>query len=141
MDRLHIKGHKQKWCQKMCHPDNSKELYGTNTVVCEQINYWLGRYKHIMKHMNIYRFHFYLHILLIQKYPKYRSIFGSVPRKLRYFMLGVSSVVYRNWTEKPSFFRYNCMLMNEFNTLQVNGRFNTSASFESRIVGLLLTFL
>lgn len=38
VDRLHIKGHKQKWC----HPDNFKELNGTNTVICEQINYWLN---------------------------------------------------------------------------------------------------
>jgi hypothetical protein len=42
VDRLHIKGHKQKWCQKLCHPDNFKELNGTNTVICEQINYWLN---------------------------------------------------------------------------------------------------
>jgi hypothetical protein len=64
VDRLHIKGHKQKWCLKICHPDLFDDLNGTNTVVCEQINFWLGRFKHIMKHMNATRFNFFLYIIL-----------------------------------------------------------------------------
>lgn len=64
VDRLHIKGHSQKWCTERCHPDLFPELENVNTVVCEQINFWLGKFKHIMKHMNIYRFNFFLFIIL-----------------------------------------------------------------------------
>ena len=64
VDRLHIKGHTQKWCLKICHPDLFDDLNGTSTVVCEQINFWLGRLKHIMKHMNATRFNFFLYINL-----------------------------------------------------------------------------
>ena len=46
VDKLHIKGHIGKNCKKFCHPDNFPELKGLNSVVCEQKNFWLGRYKH-----------------------------------------------------------------------------------------------
>ncbi len=67
VDRLHIVGHKQSWCQKMCHPDLYPQLAGVNTMVCEQINFWLGRYKYIMKHMSQTRFNFYLYIILNER--------------------------------------------------------------------------
>jgi hypothetical protein len=63
VDKLHIKGHKEKWCLEHCDPTNNPELIGVNTVVCEQVNFWLGRFKYIMKHMNATRFNFFLYII------------------------------------------------------------------------------
>ena len=64
VDKLHIQGHTERWCLENCHPKLFPELEPINTVVCEQLNFWLGRYKHIVKHMNIYRFNFFLYIIL-----------------------------------------------------------------------------
>ena len=64
VDRLHIMGHTQSWCKDKCHPDLFPDLKNVNTMVCEQINFWLGRYKHILKHMNHSRFNFFLYIIL-----------------------------------------------------------------------------
>jgi hypothetical protein len=33
-------------------------------MVCEQINFWLGGFKYAMKHMNVYRYNFFLYIIL-----------------------------------------------------------------------------
>lgn len=66
VDRLHIVGHSQAWCKDVCHPDLFPELKGVNTIICEQINFWLGRFKFIMKHMNQCRFNFFLYIILNQ---------------------------------------------------------------------------
>ena len=64
VDKLHIQGHKENWCLKNCHPKLFPELNDVNTVICEQINYWLGSYKYMMKHMNVNRFNFFLYIIL-----------------------------------------------------------------------------
>ena len=63
VDKLHIQGHTETWCHENCHPRLFPELERINTVVCEQINFWLGGYKHIMKHMNEIRYNFYLYII------------------------------------------------------------------------------
>ena len=44
-------------------PDKLEELRDVNTSVWEQTNYWFGRYKHILKHMNYKHFHFMIYIL------------------------------------------------------------------------------
>ena len=65
VDRLHIAGHKQAWCKEECHPDCFKpNLDNINTVIVEQVNAWLGKYKFMTKHMNLYRFNFFIYILL-----------------------------------------------------------------------------
>ena len=65
VDRLHFKGHvKGGDCEKFCNPDLYKELIGANTQVCEQLNFFLGPFKHITKHMGQFRFNFYLYIIL-----------------------------------------------------------------------------
>jgi hypothetical protein len=63
VDKLHIKGHVGKNCLRFCHPKNFERLEKINTVVCEQKNFWLGKYKYIMRHMGMYRFNFFLFIL------------------------------------------------------------------------------
>ena len=63
VDKLHIKGHIGKNCRKYCHPENYPSLKSFNSVVCEQKNFWLDKYKYVMKHMGQYRFHFFLFIL------------------------------------------------------------------------------
>lgn len=63
VDKLHIQGH-EAWCKAECHPKNWQELDDDNTVVCEQINFWLGGFKSIMRHQNAYRFNFFMYILL-----------------------------------------------------------------------------
>ena len=72
VDRLHIVGHSQTWCKDICHPDLYPDLKEVNTMICEQINFWLGRFKFIMKHMNQSRFNFFLYLILNQ-YNKLKS--------------------------------------------------------------------
>jgi hypothetical protein len=57
----HSKSHE--FCRKKCDPNIFPALYQTNTVVSEQINYWLSKYKYNLKHMNFERFHWYLYIV------------------------------------------------------------------------------
>jgi len=64
VDKMHIKGHTEQWCLENCNPNNFKELNEVNTMVCEQINFTLGRYKYIMKHMSSGVYNFYLYIFL-----------------------------------------------------------------------------
>jgi hypothetical protein len=63
VDKLHIKGHIGKNCKKFCHPDNFPWVKSLNSVVCEQKNFWLGKYKYSLKHMGIYRFNFFIFII------------------------------------------------------------------------------
>ena len=63
VDKLHIKGNIGKNCKKFCHPDNFAELQPLNTVVCEQKNFWLGKYKYSLKHMSMHRFNFFVFII------------------------------------------------------------------------------
>jgi hypothetical protein len=60
VDKLHIKGHIGK---NFCHPDNFPELQPLNTVVCEQKNFCLGKYKYSLKHMSMHRFNFFVFII------------------------------------------------------------------------------
>ena len=63
IDKLHFLNHKDAWCEKNCNPNKVDDLKNINTVVQEQINYWAGGYKHMLKHMNYYRFNFFLYII------------------------------------------------------------------------------
>ena len=63
VDRFHINNHVDSWCLKNCNPNIRDDLKGVNTVVVEEINYWLGGYKHMIKHMNYERFHFFIYII------------------------------------------------------------------------------
>ncbi len=56
IDKLHFHGHTEAWCRTHCNPNNHQILNDVNTMVCEQINFLLGRFKHQMKHMNDGRF-------------------------------------------------------------------------------------
>jgi hypothetical protein len=64
VDKLHIQGHKEDKCLKKYHPNIYPELKDANTVICEQINFRLGRFKFILRHMNAERFYFYIYIIL-----------------------------------------------------------------------------
>ena len=63
VDKLHIKGHVGEVCKNTVHPDLFPELEKSNTVVCEQTNFTVGRHKHQLKHMNKERYHFFLYTL------------------------------------------------------------------------------
>ena len=63
IDKFHIYNHKDPYCLKNCNPYDYKEMDKLNSVVCEEINFWAGKFKYILKHMNYYRFHFYLYII------------------------------------------------------------------------------
>ena len=63
MGKLHIKGHVASFPRE-CHPDEYPDLKLVNTVICEQVNFWLGKFKHILKHMNFFRYNFFLFIIL-----------------------------------------------------------------------------
>ncbi len=87
IDRLHIKNHVRDECHKFYNVDLHNELYEINTVVCEELNFWLGSYKYAMKHMNYSSFNFFLYIILedyneeklklnaIKKYKKKKQTF------------------------------------------------------------------
>ena len=62
VDRLHIKGHVGRRLN-IFNPALYNQLDGKNTVVCENCNYWLGKYKYFTKHMNYLRFPFFLYII------------------------------------------------------------------------------
>ena len=63
IDRLHIKNHTNENCHKYNNPYLFDDLININTVVCEETNFWLSRFKYIMKHMNKVRFNFFLYII------------------------------------------------------------------------------
>jgi len=63
VDKLHIKGHIGKNCKKCCHTDNFPWVKSLNSVVCEQKNFWLGKYEYSLKHMGIYRFNFFVFLI------------------------------------------------------------------------------
>ena len=63
VDRLHITGHKGEDCKKYCHPNLFPEIKSINSVICESVNFKLSGYKYSVKHMNVYRFNFFLFLL------------------------------------------------------------------------------
>ena len=63
VDRFHFKSHVDVYCAANNDPDLITDLDDTNTSVCEQTNYWFGRYKYILKHMNLEHFHFFIFIV------------------------------------------------------------------------------
>ena len=42
VDKLHIQGHVDPWCLANCNPKDHADLKGCNTMVCKQINFFLG---------------------------------------------------------------------------------------------------
>lgn len=79
VDRMHFKGHVDKWCHRHCNPNDYEELRNVSkqsfhihpawhyfwimqvdTQICEQTFSWLSRYARITKHMNRAHFMFYL---------------------------------------------------------------------------------
>jgi hypothetical protein len=63
VDKLHIKGNVGDVCKNTVDPNLFPELENSNTVVCEQTNFTIGRHKHQLKHMNKNRFNFFLYVL------------------------------------------------------------------------------
>lgn len=61
IDKFHFTNHTEAYCKKNCDPRECSE--GVNTVVCEQINFWISKYKHIVKHMNSIRYIFFIFII------------------------------------------------------------------------------
>ena len=59
-----MKGHTGEECRRNNDPALFPELDDVNTVVCEQVNFWLGKFKHILKHMSFYRYNFFLFVIL-----------------------------------------------------------------------------
>ena len=53
VDKLHMRGHTGDACKKNNDPALYPELDDKNTVVCEQVNFWLVKFKHVLKHMII----------------------------------------------------------------------------------------
>jgi len=59
---MHVKGH-VKSCQEKYSPSLIKDLDAAQTIICEQRNFWIGGYKHNVKHMNQARFIMYLYVI------------------------------------------------------------------------------
>ncbi len=60
VDRMHFKGHKDKWCKKHMNPDKHREFDKLNTETCEQTFSWGSRYSAMARHMNFPRYHLFL---------------------------------------------------------------------------------
>ena len=67
VDRFHFKTHTDSVCKEYCDADQYRELTGVNTSLIEELNYWLSGYKHILKHFNYERFHFFLFVIFDEK--------------------------------------------------------------------------
>ena len=63
IDKLHISNHTDPWCLANFDPYKERELDGISTVACEQFNFWGDGFKHMVKHMNYPRFHFFLFVM------------------------------------------------------------------------------
>ena len=66
VDRLHIKGHTEKWCLENCHPKLFPKLIGINTEACEQTKYFVAGFKYVTKYQNALRFNFNLYIIFTE---------------------------------------------------------------------------
>ncbi len=64
MDKFHMHNHSDAWCTEHCDPNDIEDLQNTNSSVCEEINFWLKGFKHIVKHLSFVRFHFFMFIIL-----------------------------------------------------------------------------
>ena len=62
IDRLHVQGH-VKACRDVFAPALIKDLDDAQTMICEQRNFWISGFKHNVKHMNQYRFEFFLYVI------------------------------------------------------------------------------
>ena len=58
-----MKGHTGKKCKLTNNPKLFPELDNINTQICQQINFWLGKFKYILKHKSVYPFNFFLFII------------------------------------------------------------------------------
>ena len=63
VDKLHIQGHTDHDCRSTCHPDLYPDLKDINTVVVEQINFWIGQFKYITKHELFSQFIFSIYFI------------------------------------------------------------------------------
>lgn len=63
VDKFHFKTHNDKTCKKYCNPNKFEEIINMNTSVAEQVNYWLSKFKHNVKHMNFERFNFFIFVI------------------------------------------------------------------------------
>ena len=64
VDRFHIQGRDEVWCDTNCHSRNFRELKDINTMVCGQQNFLINGFKYILKHMQADTYNFYLYIYL-----------------------------------------------------------------------------
>ncbi len=60
VDRMHFKGHKDKWCKKHMNPDKYREFDRLNTESCEQTFSWASGYSSMTRHMNYPRYMIFL---------------------------------------------------------------------------------
>lgn len=57
-----MQGH-VKACREVFSPDLIRDLDDAQTMICEQRNFWISGFKHNVKHMNQWRFDFFLYII------------------------------------------------------------------------------
>lgn len=73
IDRLHLRNHKKK-CHEMYNPDKLPATY--NTMACEQLFAWAGRFKKIVNSMTKTHHQFFLHRIF-----KHRNTYSSASLK------------------------------------------------------------
>ena len=64
IDKMHAKGHVDKWCIENCHPDvpkNAEAIRGVCTPACEIVNSVVGRHKFALRHMRRRTASFFMH--------------------------------------------------------------------------------
>lgn len=60
VDKMHMRGHTDKWCQQHCDAAKFQQLDNVDTEVCKQVFSWLSRYSHITQKMSQHTFLFFI---------------------------------------------------------------------------------
>ena len=94
MDKLHIQGHKGQ-CLTKYDPYLFTELKNANTIVCEQINFRIGSHKFSIKHMNSFRYPFYLYII----FNEYNKITSEGRFEINQIKLNTKKRIYDEFDE------------------------------------------
>ena len=74
VDKLHMKGHTGVNFKMNNDPALFPELDPINTQICEQVSFWLGKFKNILKHMSFYRFNFFFLFIILDMYNVIKMI-------------------------------------------------------------------
>jgi hypothetical protein len=98
-----VKGHVAP-CREIYAPSLIRDLDNAQTMICEQRNFWIGGFKHNVKHMNQYRFTFFFYIIF--------SYFNEIKE------VGLLNIANTNDVYKPSKRLFTAMFSSEEDNME-----------------------